>query len=57
MQRTVSIAAALVLAAIRAMGNSDKRVFEGPLKELMEEQWTSADMRNEAAFALEKIRG
>jgi hypothetical protein len=45
------------LAAIRAMGNSDKRVFEGPLEQLMDEKWTSADMRNEAAFALEKIRG
>jgi len=45
------------LAAIRAMGNSDKRVFEKPLEELMGEKWTSADMRNEAAFALEKIRG
>jgi len=45
------------LAAIRAMGNSDKRAFEKPLKELMDEQWTSADMRNEAALAIEKIRG
>jgi hypothetical protein len=47
------------LAAIRAMGQegTDGRAFESILDDLMEDRWTSGDMRNEAAVALKKIRG
>jgi hypothetical protein len=47
------------LAAIRAVGQegTDGRALESVLNDLMEDRWTSSDMRNEAAVALEKIRG
>jgi hypothetical protein len=47
------------LAAIRAMGDeaSSGRVFEDILNDLIEDSWTSSDMRNAAHVALKQIKG
>jgi hypothetical protein len=47
------------LAAIRAMAQEGTKgsAFEEVLSKLMEDRWTSGDMRNEAAVALKKIKG
>jgi hypothetical protein len=47
------------LAAIRAMGRAgtDGRVFEETLNDLIEDRWTSSDMRHAAHNALIEIQG